>query len=221
MSDTAVYVAPGVDAVRALWDGSGARAGRSIEAQLSAFTDALGEAHAARDRAAEVLVSNWLDAPRWRAQAQSPRDSASAEPLSPGDARLAVARDHGFTSWSAVAGECDPVFERAVDAVVLGRLEELDRLLVEDPDLIRRRSAYGHRATLLHYTAANGVEIRRQIVPANAGAIAARLLAAGADAAARLQAYGGSHDTMAMLKSSAHPRAAGVAADIEGVLAPH
>jgi hypothetical protein len=72
---------------------------------------------------------------------------------------------------------------------------------------------------LLHYTAANGVEIRRQVVAANAAAVVARLLDAGADAGARLQAYGATPDTMAMLKSSAHPRAAGVAADIERLLA--
>jgi hypothetical protein len=36
-----------------------------------------------------------------------------------------------------------------------------------------------------------------------------------------LHAYGGTPDTLEMLKSSAHPRAAGVAADIERVLAMH
>jgi hypothetical protein len=131
------------------------------------------------------------------------------------DARLIVARDHGFTSWAQVGGECDPIFELAADAVVLGRIEELDRLLADAPDLVRRRSAYGHRATLLHYTAANAVEIRRQMVPANAAEITARLLDAGADAAATSHAYEGTPDTLVMLKSSAHPRDAGVAAEIE------
>src|ERR1700759_3285010 len=53
---------------------------------------------------------------------------------------------------------------------------------------------------------------------ANAAEITATLLDAGADAAATLHAYGGTPDTLAMLRSSAHPRAAGVAADIERVL---
>jgi hypothetical protein len=48
---------------------------------------------------------------------------------------------------------------------------------------------------LLHYTAANGVEIRRQVVPHSADQIAALLLSAGADVAATLNAYGGSYDT--------------------------
>jgi hypothetical protein len=51
--------------------------------------------------------------------------------------------------------------------------------------------------------------------------MAARLLDAGADPAAQLHAYGATPDTLAMLKSSAHPRAAGVAADLERVLAAH
>lgn len=211
MSETAVYVAPPVAAVRGLWDRSGARAGTAIGAQLAAFADALVAAHAAGERAAEVLVSNWLDAPRWSSRGKRTETGS----LSRLDARLVVARDHGFESWSVVEGESDPVFERAVDAVVLGRIEELDRLLADAPDLVRRRSAYGHRATLLHYTAANGVEIRRQVVPANAAEVAARLLDAGADAAAGLNAYGATPDTLAMLTSSAHPRAAGVAAEIE------
>jgi predicted secreted protein len=212
-----VYVAPAVAAVRALWDQSGASAGPAIATQLSAFAEALSAAHAAREPAADVLVDNWLGAPRWRAQTRGARRAA----LSREDARLIVARDHGFASWSGVEGECDPVFELAVDAVVLGRVEELDRLLADAPDLVEGRSAYGHHGTLLHYTAANGVEIRRQVVPANAAEITARLLDAGADPAATFRAYGRRPDTLAMLKSSAHPRVAGVAADIERVLATH
>ena len=222
MGETAVYVAPAVAVVRALWDRSGAHAGPVIHAQLSAFAAALCAAHAGQERVAEVLVSNWLEAPRWRSQSEGRDNVLPARlSLSPQDARLVVARDHGFASWSTVVGQCDPVFELAVDAVVFGRMGELDRLLADTPDLIHRRSAYGHRATLLHYTAANGVEIRRQVVPANAAEITARLLAAGADPAASLQAYGGTPDTLAMLRSSAHPRVAGVAGDIERVLAAH
>jgi hypothetical protein len=45
--------------------------------------------------------------------------------------------------------------------------------------------------SLLHYTAANGVEIRRQVVPANAAEVVAALLDAGADRSAKLHAYEG------------------------------
>jgi hypothetical protein len=139
--------------------------------------------------------------------------------LSRGHARLIVARDHGFTTWSSVEGECDPTFELAVEAVVHGRINDLRALLAEHPDLSVRRSAYGHRATLLHYTAANGVEIRRQVVPANAAEVVAALLDAGADRSATLHAYGGDFDVLEMLKTSAHPHDAGVAPEVGQALA--
>ncbi len=82
-----------------------------------------------------------------------------------------------------------------------------------------RRSAYGHRATLLHYTAANGIEIRRQVVPTNAAEVIAALLDAGADRSAKLHAYGGEFDVLAMFKTSAHPHDAGVAPEVEHALA--
>lgn len=168
-------------------------------------------AHAANEPAAAVLIANW--------SADRNDEPESTATLSLEGARSIVARDHGFTSWSSVEGACDPVFERAVDAVVLGQAEQLTELLAEHPDLVARRSAYGHRATLLHYTAANGVEIRRQTVPANAAEIAAALLAAGADRSAKLHAYGGSFDVLEMLRTSAHPHSAGVSAQIEHVFA--
>ena len=56
-------------------------------------------------------------------------------------------------------------FERAADAVVEGDLEGLRALLLAEPDLARARSPRSHRATLLHYVAANGVEPGRQKVP--------------------------------------------------------
>ena len=222
MGETPVYIAPAVAAVRALWDRSGARRETVIRAQLAAFAGAVHTAHAGGERAAEVLVTNWLTAARWRVPGRGPEaELPSTRPFSLHEAQLIASRDHGFESWPSVEGVCDTTFELAVDAVVLGRIDELDRLLDDNPDLVRRRSAYGHRATLLHYTAANGVEIRRQVVPANAGEIAARLLDGGAKASATLHAYGGAPDTLAMLRSSAHPRDAGVAAEIERVLATH
>ena len=167
-------------------------------------------AHVAGEPAAAVLINNWGDAD----------DDAlrSTGALSARHARSIVARDHGFAAWTFVQGESDPTYERAVDAVVMGRLQELKRLLADEPDLIARRSAYGHHAALLHYTAANGVEIRRQVVPANAAEVTATLLDSGADASARFHAYGGMRGTVSMLRSSAHPRAAGVSAEIEALL---
>jgi ankyrin repeat protein len=67
-----------------------------------------------------------------------------------------------------------------------------------------------HRATLLHYVAANGVEGYRQKTPANAVDIAKMLLQAGAEVDALADMYGGRHTTMSMLVSSCHPAKAGL-----------
>jgi ankyrin repeat protein len=108
-------------------------------------------------------------------------------------------------------------FERAVDAVISGDAATLQRLLREDPELVRARSTRvnyfepsAHRATLLHYVAANGVETYRQRSPANAVEIAKILLDAGADPNALEDSYGGQNTVIAMLVSSAVPQRAGV-----------
>jgi hypothetical protein len=206
-----VYAAPSVPAVRALWDRSGQLAGPVIGQQLSRLAEALVDAHATGEHSAAVLVRNWSDGGDYE-----PRSLGA---LSLQHARLIVARDHGFRAFSLVEGECDRTFELAVDAVVHGRIGELAALLADPPDLAVRRSAYGHRATLLHYTAADGVEIRRQMVPANAAEVVTALLDAGADRWAKLNAYGGEFDVLEMLNTSAHPHDAGVAAEVEHALA--
>lgn len=212
VGDALVYVAFSVCAVSAVWDRSGGLAGPVIQQQLSRFAAALVDAHAAGEDSAAVLVSNWSGG----GDDELRSSGMLSEPL----AQLIVARDHGFATWSSIAGESDPTFELAVDAVVHGRIDELQAMLTDHADLPVRRSAYGHRATLLHYTAANGVEIRRQLVPANAAEVVATLLGAGADRSATLWAYRGQFDVLEMLKSSAHPRDAGVAAALERALTP-
>ncbi len=53
-------------------------------------------------------------------------------------------------------------FEAAVEAVISGDVETLTARLREDPSLVVQRSGAKHKATLLHYLAANGVEPERQ-----------------------------------------------------------
>ena len=101
-------------------------------------------------------------------------------------------------------------FESAVEAVVTGDVATLDRLLREDPELVRARSTEAHGATLLHYVAANGVEEYRQKTPGNAVEVAKALLDRGAEVDALAWMYGGEHTTMSMLVSSCHPAEAGV-----------
>ncbi len=52
-------------------------------------------------------------------------------------------------------------FEAGVEAILHGDVATLERLLRENPELIRIRSPRKHGATLLQYLAANGVERQR------------------------------------------------------------
>jgi hypothetical protein len=100
-------------------------------------------------------------------------------------------------------------FEAAVDAIIDGDAEALKRLLREHPELVRERSSRSHRATLLHYVGANGVEDERQRTPPNIVEIAQILLDAGADVHAVAPIYRGS-DTLGLVATSIHPLQAGV-----------
>ena len=101
-------------------------------------------------------------------------------------------------------------FEAAVEAVVSGDVATLRSLLREHPELIRAVSTRRHRATLLHYVAANGVEDGRQKTPQNAVDVAKLLLDAGAEVDALGDMYGAKCTTLSMLVSSCHPAEAGV-----------
>jgi ankyrin repeat protein len=137
------------------------------------------------------------------------------------EAQYLIARAHSFASWrdfaehverlSRSGAEADP-FESAADAVVTGDLPALESLLSDNPALIHTRSARVHRATLLHYSAANGVEDFRQLTPPNAVATAKSLLEAGAEVDALAETYGGgkAQTTMNLLVSSTHPAEAGL-----------
>jgi ankyrin repeat protein len=133
-----------------------------------------------------------------------------------GDAQLFIAEAHGFENWGAFVEHLErlsatqtpgDLFENAADAVVSGDVVTLSALLRRHPDLIRARSARVHRATLLHYVAANGVEDFRQKTPPNAVAVAQLLLEAGAAVDALANTYGGGslQTTLNLLVSSVHP----------------
>ncbi len=111
-----------------------------------------------------------------------------------------------------------PRFEAAVEAVVDGALAHLQAALRDEPGLVAARSHWGHRATLLHYVADNGVEIHRQRVPAEAVAIARTLLDHGADPTATAPMYGRQQTTLGLLRSSGHPHAAGLTDPLAALL---
>jgi len=128
---------------------------------------------------------------------------------------MTIAKEYCFDSWETVQQMNQPLnvdFEMAVDHLLAGRAKELSQLLVKNPSLIHQTSDFGHQATLLHYTASNGVELYRQQVPMNLPALTRILLDAGAKAKATMQVYGGAFTSYQLLTSSAHPKEAGVLA---------
>jgi Ankyrin repeat len=153
------------------------------------------------------------------------------QPIRLADAQRTLAREYGFASWPRfvrhVAGltgertDAIGVFERAADAVVEGDEAALQRLLDADPLLVKARSSRQHRATLLHYISANGVEDFRQRSPQNAPAIAELLLARGAVVDATCDSYDGHDTTMGLLVSSSHPHHAGVQVPLVHTLLDH
>jgi ankyrin repeat protein len=130
---------------------------------------------------------------------------------------------------SRLPAELDEVegarFERAAEAVVDGDAATLSVLLSTHPELATARSHRVtdrnppvHRATLLHYVAANGVEDVRQRSPRNAVEIARLLLNAGADPNALADMYDAKCTTLSMLVSSTPPAQAGVQVPLIDVL---
>ena len=142
------------------------------------------------------------------------------------DARLVVANDYHFATWDDLAtftrkAVTDPDirrFETAVDAVVDGDIDLLRQMLHDYPALVRAHSPRRHRATLLHYVGANGVEGYRQKTPDNALAVAKLLLDAGAEADALAGMYDNLCTTMSMLVTSTHPAAKGLQAPLAELL---
>jgi len=145
-------------------------------------------------------------------------------------AQFVIARAQGFLSWPKFqehllglqsTSSSEAAFEAAADAVVDGDLATLRHLLGEHPELIRARSSREHRATLLHYVSANGVENYRQRTPKNAVQVAEMLLAAGAEVLATADVYGGGATTLGLVATSCHPQEAGVQRPLIDVLVKH
>ena len=145
-------------------------------------------------------------------------------------AQFVIARAHGFETWPIFAAHLEdlqkkesPVsmFEAAAEAIVAGDIPALERLLHEQPALIRARSTREHRAMLLHYAAANGVENYRQKTPHNAVAVTKALLAAGAEVDAEADMYGGGCTTLGLVATSVHPERAGVQNALMQILIDH
>lgn len=154
------------------------------------------------------------------------RDRLSGDRIRADDARAALARWHHFENWAelsrwlAAFDRPDSLvapFEHAVEAIVYGDSDTLNRLLREHSALIREQSMRGHRATLLIYVGANGVEWYRQKTPRNAVTIAEMLLDAGAEIDYAGKMYRGT-TTLGLVATSVWPVIAGVQEPLMQVL---
>lgn len=210
MSAVNIYVSPEVAATRALYAPflGNIDPTSTIRDRLADQADILFDAHRAGDPAVFMQIASWH--PKLvgeKAQA------ILAHPFSADDARLTLAREYGYQDWNDVekngAQPPNETFEQAVDIALAGDLDGLRALLASAPALARQRSDYAHRASLLHYMAANGVESWRQVTPNNADVIVAALIGAGAEVNASATMYGGARP-LGLLLTSAHPRAAGL-----------
>jgi ankyrin repeat protein len=175
--------------------------------------------------------------PRWlNRKISEVEDYASGKLIQDGskcrlaEAQFVVARSHGFVSWTKFAkhleGLAQPTsatvrFEAAVEAIINGKIAILKRLVHEDPRLVKMRSTREHRATLLHYVSANGVEGYRQKTPKNIVKITEVLLKAGAEIDAEADVYGGGATTLGLAATSVHPFKAGVQNHLLQVLLDH
>lgn len=215
----AVFIAPVISEVLRLYDGlvdEGAWQ-RTVGAQLELLGARLLEGQRAGMPGAVFELQNWHPA-----FVNQPTPHVLDASLSMEDALTTMARAHGFESWPSAASACDREadarFEAAIELVLAGDLVTLTKRIKETPRLVSSRSHYGHRATLLHYVAANGVETYRQRVPSNAAEVAALLVHRGADVRAVAGMYGGNQTTRDLLVTSSHPLEAGVARAIEEAL---
>lgn len=213
-----VYIDKGIQAIRDLHsDIISRRCELTIAEFLQSQADRLVETHEKGDKSIVFHVRCWHPTLVGR-----PVEEIMSRTLSNGDARATLAREYGYSDWDAVLNSeersSDPLFETAVDLLLAGQVAELSKMLEEQPQLISQRSAYGHKATLLHYVGSNGLETDRQVVPMNLREVAQLLIAAGADVNAIANIYGGSA-VLGLLTSSAHPAKAGVVDDVAAVLA--
>jgi len=169
---------------------------------------------------------------RWTEQVEAfaQRRLSNKEQCRLADAQFVIARSHGFESWAKFSKHLAALsqknslvarFETAADAICNGDVKTLKRLLREEPKLIHSRSTREHKATLLHYVSANGVEGYRQQTPKNIVEIAEVLLNSGADVNAEADVYGGGATTLGLVATSVHPFRAGVQNPLMRILLDH
>ncbi len=214
-----IYIAPEVADVKSLHPylrNADFRASPILE-QLTVQAATIHAAHANRDSRARIQLGSW-----WPKASGLSLDQLMLADFNLDDARLTIAREYGFESWAAVEAlqqaRPDGEFETALDELLDGQYEVLRSRLMARASLTTAPSSFGHRATLLHYIGANGVESHRQQTPLNAPKMAELLIAHGARRDAVANMYGGGQTPFDLASTSAHPHQAGVSKELNDVL---
>ena len=209
LKDIHIYEHPDVSSVRELHAGilKSFDYSDSILGLLDRMAGNLYEANAAGDPRSLVEIRNFLNS-----GTQDEKEGMTRISLL--EARDIMARQHGFADWEEAKyggrNYLQPEFETVVDLLVSGKIKSLEEILNDHPHLVIQRSAFYHKASLLHYVSANGVEIRRQTVPQNLPEIVSLLIRFGAEKDARGYFYGRMMDTESLIRSGAHTQQAGV-----------
>lgn len=214
-----IYIDPEILALRELHSDLLARdyLSLNIRDRLASQARTIFEGHKRGNHAVAFHLGSWC-----QGFIGADSEQIMASSLSLDQAQQTIAMEHGYADWSEVEALSDTLmnqeFEKTVDVVLHGDIDQLQDRLDANSELVDQRSQYGHRATLLHYLGANGVESYRQITPLNAPDVAQCLIRAGADVNANAEMYGGGSSALALVLSSAHPHNAGVAIAIAEVL---
>jgi len=179
----------------------------SIYDFLKAYAELLHTDYMAKGNCFEIDFSNWH--PKFISHSPEEIRSKSPEFI---EFKIAVTKAHGFQNIEKLKEsnlKFNHPFENAVDHLLTGELVKLKNILEKYPAVKNAKSNFGHRASLIHYVAANGVESYRQVCPYNIVDGLQLLLDLGCDPEAKNNIYGGSN-LIGLIKTSAHPAKVGV-----------
>jgi len=211
-----MYINPSVQAIQRLHQHRQGQYAATVLKELSGRVDDLMEHQTDQVLAVATYLTNGH--PEYAGQATHHIPFGS---IPRSDFEKAIARTVGYRDWAGVAQETtlpDPDFERSIDLLIAGDKDGLAAMLTQKPDLIHQSSAYGHRAGLIHYVGANGVELWRQQVPANLPEMLQLLLDHGADPQQEHNIYQGQGNVRTLIETSAHPKDAGLSEELLQVL---
>lgn len=137
------------------------------------------------------------------------------------DFRDSIASAYTFDGWDDMVNrdqKFDPLFETAIDWLLVGEFKKLIQLIISNPKYLIQKSPFGHQAGLIHYCGSNGVEIWRQVVPENLPQILYWLIQNGADPHQENNIYRMNSSLRGLIETSAHPHQAGIVNDLIEVL---